>query len=622
MIKERKNIILNISNGAASRMSEKYIKNNHTITYNKINNHFSSLNINKKVLFKEKIWLWVNDKNDLPKCHCGKYTKINSSWIKGYRRNCSVKCMQNDNIHKENLKKSLKEKKESGYFKSKEYQDKLKSTNLKKWGVDHYSKTDEFKEKIKKTNLENWGVDHYSKTDEYKERVKKTSQDNWNVDNYAKTDESKLKYKETCLNKWGVENYAKTDEYKEKIKQTNLENWGVEFYMQSDEFKEKSKETLLSKYNVDHYSKTDEFKEKIKKTNLENWGFVSHTMNEDHRKHNYKISNNPFYLNYMGNTNNLFKCDCDSEHTFEILTTTYYSRKNNNLPLCTKCYPLNLTPSFKELELKEFIQSIYDGQIISSYKDELEIDIYLPELNIGFEYNGIYWHSDKFLNKNYHVNKTEFFKNKGIRIIHIWEDDWINKSQIIKSQIKNWLNITPNKIWARKCEIKEIKEVKIAKDFLNTNHIQGFVNSSLKLGLFYNNELVSIMSFDNLEGRKRMQSGELNLNRFCNKLNTTVVGGASKLFNHLIKNYNIKRVISYADKDWSSGNIYYKLGFKKVSESKPDYKYLVDKERKHKSNFTKAKLKLKEHISEYEYMKLNNIYKIWDCGKIKFEHKK
>ncbi len=137
------------------------------------------------------------------------------------------------------------------------------------------------------------------------------------------------------------------------------------------------------------------------------------------------------------------------------------------------------------------------------------------------------------------------------------------------------------------------------------------------MGLFYNGELVSVMSFDKFEGRKKMDESEWNLNRFCNKLDHIVVGGASKLLSYFVNNWKPNRVISYADQDWSVGNMYIKLGFEIVSEGKPDYKYLINKKRIHKSKFRKSKLGL----SESKEMEKRGVPKVWDCGKIKLEIK-
>ena len=187
---------------------------------------------------------------------------------------------------------------------------------------------------------------------------------------------------------------------------------------------------------------------------------------------------------------------------------------------------------------------------------------------------------------------------------------------IVKSIIINILNITKNKIYARNCLIKNVSTLE-AKEFLNKNHILGFVGSNIKIGLYHNGELVSYMSFDTFEGRKKMSPNEWNLNRFCNKLETNVIGGASKLLSHFINNNVINRIISYADKDFSIGNLYYKLGFKLVNDSRCDYKYVVGDKRIHKSRYRKKRLKTE--LVESHFMEKNNIYKIYDCGKLKFE---
>lgn len=405
------------------------------------------------------------------------------------------------------------------------------------------------------------------------------------------------KRKKNNLEKWGVENVFQLDEVKEKIKKSNLEKWGVENPSQNNEIKEKIKKsfsklnkdevnkkrikTVREKWGVDNISQLNKTKEKKEKTNFKNFG--SHNKkSEIFRKEYFKIANDKNYIKYK-------------------------------TLLCTLCNPINKSQSGKEIKLYNFINSIYDGEITQNHRIEnKEIDIYLPELNLGFEFNGVYWHSDLYKEKDFHLSKTKFFKEKGIHIFHIWEDEWDDKSDILKSQIKNLLKLN-NKIGARKCKIKEIKDTKMARNFLNNNHIQGCVNSSLKLGLFHNEELVSIMSFDHFEGRNRMPDDNWNLNRFCNKLNINVIGGASKLLNYFIKNYEVKRIISYADISWSKGNLYETLGFKKIKESRYDYKYVIDGKRIHKSNFKKSNTGISESSLD--------LPKIYDCGKIKYEFK-
>ena len=188
--------------------------------------------------------------------------------------------------------------------------------------------------------------------------------------------------------------------------------------------------------------------------------------------------------------------------------------------------------------------------------------------------------------------------------------------------LKNKLGLTENKIMARKCEIKEL-DTKQAKEFCENNHIQGYVGSSVKLGLFYGDEVVSVMTFGRL--RKSMNStgddNEYEMLRFCNKLNTNVIGGANKLFKYFIKNYNPNKIISYSNKRYSNGELYEKLGFKYIHDSQPNYYYIIGKQRKHKFNFRKDKL-IKEGFdpnkSEHQIMMEREIPRIYDCGTITY----
>ena len=494
--------------------------------------------------------------------------------------------------------------------------DKAKESNLLKFGAISHMQLDSYKEMVKETNLERYGVEYLQQSNIFKEKSKKTILNKWGVSHYSKTDEFSNKIKNTSFDKWGVSHYSKTDDYKIKVKETSIDKWGVDNYSKTKEHRDKVKETSINKWGVDCLLKNEDIKNRIKKTNIKKFG-VDNVMKSEIIRDEFIISNHNSYIKYLYDGYSLFDCDKNNNHQFEIKSDNFLKRFNSNLPICTICNPIGELKSIKEKELYEYIKSIYDGEIIQSWRDGQEIDIYLPELKIGFEFNGLWWHSEKFKEKNYHVKKTNHFKDRNIRIIHIWEDDWVFKNEIIKSQIINWLGLTTFKIYARLCEVREIVDSKLTKNFLNSNHIQGYVNSKIKIGLYYKDELVSLMTFDQFEGRKRMLDSEWNLNRFCNKLNTNVVGGSSKLLNFFIISYNPYRIISYADKDWSVGNLYYKLGFYIINNSNPDYKYILDSKRVHKSKFRKNKLNT--NLTESQEMMDRNVLRIWDCGKIKFE---
>ena len=203
-----------------------------------------------------------------------------------------------------------------------------------------------------------------------------------------------------------------------------------------------------------------------------------------------------------------------------------------------------------EIEIKEFIKSLwFEANTDRKILNGKEFDILIPSLKIAFEIDGLRWHNEITKDNNYHLRKTEQCKDCGISLYHIFEDEWEFKSDIVESRIRNILNCTQNKIFARKCQIKTVDKP-IAMRFLDDNHLQGKCGSIINYGLYYNNELVSLMTF----GKQRKNMGRKDdgntyeLIRFCNKLNTNVVGGASKLFKHFIKEFNPSSVISYADR--------------------------------------------------------------------------
>lgn len=280
----------------------------------------------------------------------------------------------------------------------------------------------------------------------------------------------------------------------------------------------------------------------------------------------------------------------------------------------------------EEENLANFIKKNYKGKILRNYRkfNNKELDIYIPEKSIAFEFNGLYWHSDIYhKDKNYHKNKFIYFKNEGIKLITIWEDDWRDKKDLIKSIILNQLNKTPKKINARDCKTKIIK-FKEKKDFLENNHIQGNCVSSINLGLFYNNKLVSAMTF----GKNRKILGQktkkdnYELLRFCSQQKNSVRGGASKLFKYFINNFKPQKIISYANLNLSNGNLYKILNFNNKGFTVPNYWWSNGKNKFHRSNFMKHKL-VKEGANPNktadEIMRKKGYYKIWGLGNLKYE---
>jgi very-short-patch-repair endonuclease len=290
------------------------------------------------------------------------------------------------------------------------------------------------------------------------------------------------------------------------------------------------------------------------------------------------------------NENKYYTFECEKKHIFNIPFVILIQRNSFKTKICTVCNPIDRNFSGLENQMSDFIKDNYTGTILENKKiiNSFELDVYLPDLKLAFEFNGLYWHSEIYKENNYHLNKTEECEKQGIKLIHIFEDQWMYKKDIVKSRILNLL-CKSEKIFARKCEIKEIYDNKQIKYFLEKNHLQGFVGSKIKLGLFFNGELVSLMTFGSF--RKSMGTNSIEnsyeMLRFCNKLNINVIGGASKLFNYFVKNYKPIEVISYADRNWSNGNLYEKLGFKLSHKTQPNYYYIIDGHRKYRFGFRK-----------------------------------
>jgi hypothetical protein len=303
---------------------------------------------------------------------------------------------------------------------------------------------------------------------------------------------------------------------------------------------------------------------------------------------------------------------------------------NNRCPYCAL-----KNKSGQEIEVLEFIKEIYSGTIEHNYKlnNEIELDIYLPDLKLAIEYNGLYWHSEKNgRDKTYHLNKTNKCKENNIRLIHIFEDEWVNKNDIVKSKLTHILELNKNsKIYARKCNIKQIS-TKDKNKFLNENHIQGEDKSGVRLGLYYNNLLVSVMTFSRPRsgiGKNTKKENMYELVRFASDKNKIVIGAFSKLLKHFLRNYEFDRIITYADLRWSiESNIYEKTGFVLKRQTEPNYWYADRNYRYHRYGFRKQLLKEKfpelydSSLTEFEIMDQTNYNRIWDCGNLVYELKK
>jgi len=323
----------------------------------------------------------------------------------------------------------------------------------------------------------------------------------------------------------------------------------------------------------------------------------------------------------LNETSHTLKCEvCD------LVFDSFINNGRWKNVFCKNCNPNKSKP---ELEMVEFIKEL-NCEFICNDRHTIapkELDIFLPQYSLAIECNGIYWHSEcQGKNKKYHLEKTNLAKEKNIQILQFWDTEWNNKKEIIKSIISYKLGKSKNKIGARKCELKQIKDKKVKSKFLNENHIQGNDNSQLSYGLFIHGELISLMTFGYRKITKEQQMN-WELIRFCNKMNYSVPGAASKLLNHFIETHHPNKIITYADRRYSNGIFYEKLGFTLKRISSPGYWYNINGNLKHRSGFMKHRLNkifknFDNNLSEYQNMIKNGYDRVWDCGQYVFELQK
>lgn len=606
-------------------------------------NHINGIHVKKEKqisslqnyydIFINELW-----GNDIKKCKfCSNDTKF-ISIFEGYKFFCSHQCSVSTEEYKmlnlTNHKKSLLEK--YGVEHSSQisgYANRVKKTKLERYGDENYVNI----EKAKKTNLEKYGVEHYVQSKKIKEQIKQTSLKKYGVEHYTQNEAVKKKIKEINLERYGVDSFMKTEEFKTKSKTTSIKKYGTEFPIQNEEIKNKGKQTLIKLYGVDSSFK-------LKKTRDNGKNII--------RKRFEKNFNSivDLQIQLINAKKSEFKClICDTVFIFKPLGKYVYLTSNRSTPSrfphCSKCNPIGKQEgSSVQKEISSYILSFLDKNKIKLNDKNIlkeinkELDLLIEDHNVAFEINGLYWHCDIRGKKPriYHINKTEIAEKNNIQLIHIFEDEIINKSKIIKTKIDYLLNNTKNYnfVGARKCKIEKVSQNNYNK-FYEENHLQGkVIGANFSYGLFYNHELIACITF----GQQRISLGnkkqlnEYELFRFCTKSGFIVPGAASKLFSYFVKNHNPNKIISYADRRWTStvnkNTVYQNLGFKEINKSEPNYYYLLkeDNYRKRQNRFKFRKSELSKllsvydpNISEWENMKNNGHDRIWDCGTIKYE---
>ena len=329
---------------------------------------------------------------------------------------------------------------------------------------------------------------------------------------------------------------------------------------------ERIKQIFLKKYGVEYITQNKEIKEKVKNTIIQRegtelqWGKSQRDLFFSNLSNKFPSLEPQFSLEeYRGVNSNKYRFRCkECGYEFE---RTIHSHK----PICRKCNPPLRGTSRQEVQVYEFISSISKDSFEQRDRKTIhpkEIDIYSEQHRVGVEFNGLYWHSEKFVDKKYHSEKSKFAREAGIKLFHVFSDEWEQKQDIVKSMLSHAFGVTRQKLFARKCSIAEVS-TRDAKRFFESTHISGGGRSKSAFGLFYDGQLVSCLSLG-VPIKNKRYSNCIEIVRFANQLNTHVVGGFSKLLTAAKKwalENGFENILSYADLRFGDGNVYHKNGF-------------------------------------------------------------
>lgn len=393
------------------------------------------------------------------------------------------------------------------------------------------------------------------------------------------------KTKQTKLERYGDAKYNNL----EKAKQTKLDRYGSETFNNV----ERTKQTNLDKYGVENVFQSAEVKEKIKQTNLERYGYSGSFANPE-------ILDKAIQNSTSEVAKEKRKQTCLERYNTEYAGNVFGIPRSRS----------KINETFKTYLISTGIKSddIVSEFSLGKYRYDFKVNNTLIEINPTITHNSTLSIFDKDpKEKDYHYLKSQIALQNGYRCIHVW--DWDDYDKILK------LLVPQEKIYARKCTIKNVSKVE-SHNFLNEYHLQGDCRSAIKIGLYYNNELVSLMTF----GKSRYNKNyEYELIRYCSS--KQIIGGAEKLFTYFVKTYNPKSIISYCDLSKFTGNVYPKLGFIYVKTSISKHWYNI-KTKKHildslllKHGFDRLfKTDYGKGTDNKELMLENNFLEIYDAG--------
>lgn len=483
-----------------------------------------------------------------------------------------------------------------------------------------------------KTAQERYGVANVSQLDSVKQKISETN----------RSEAVRQKRTETNLARWGVDNPAKNSEVAQRMSET----------MSSEKYLRRREQTCLEKYGFKSPMMADVVKDKQRQTNLERYNMTGHPhTREDMQKMMVDGTKVDEYLafkedprQYIQSHFSMTPSIQELEAALGVTNTPIY-----NILIQKDCREL-ISSSYSSMEdsvykfLKEHCPDITIVRCDRTQIKPEELDIYLPDYQIGIECNPISTHNSSFIDpwggepksRNYHRSKSLKSQDAGIFLFHIFGYEWVNKPAVLQSMLLNLIGKSEYRYGARKTYVCEVDD-KECKEFLDTNHRQGRCGASLRLGLRLKktDELVAVMTFGHMRHTMGASSttddSVWELSRFCNKLNTNIVGGASKLFTWFKDHYEYSQIISFSDISHTRGNLYSTLGFQIAGEVDPSYTWVDKYDQIFYNRVSCQKSNLRKLLNdpnidiinktEVEIMQDHGFAQVYDSGKLKWVYR-
>lgn len=415
-----------------------------------------------------------------------------------------------------------------------------------------------------------------------KEKRRKTNREKYGYDFASQNVLVKEKAEQTCIERYGAKAPTLNPTVLAKAQSTILENWGVEWPQQHENIRQKTREVFEEAYGGICPSKNPEVVEKTKATNLEKYGVLAPFLQPESVLKNQISMRNKTYVSQISSRQDLqplfsyeafVNSTVDAEHTFQCVAcnTCFTSAVNGDTHLrCLVCFPRKET--WGETCIKKFLQlnNIAFSQWNRELIKPLEVDFFIPDHKLAVEFNGTYYHRyQKLGDKKYHQRKWQLCRDKGVRLIQIWEHELSNKPNVIFDRLGYVLGLRRRSIGARRCQIQPV-DFATAKVFINQSHLQGHLPTKHAWGLFFENQLLAVASFVKT---RFSQKCDYELARFCVLPGYSVPGGLGRLLAHAQQELGFKSIVSYSNLNWGIGDGYQQVGFELSHISNPNYWY-------------------------------------------------